>query len=65
MPFILIGVGLTVPPLHFLSNINIALFGSLIMALLTVGKEVRSKAVHELFEDILPEFGQMSLGDMS
>jgi GntP family gluconate:H+ symporter len=47
MPFILIGTGLAIPPLSFLSNINIALFGSLIVALLTVGKEVRSKALHE------------------
>ena len=46
MPFILIGIGLTVPPLTFLSNINIALFGSLIVALLTVDQEVRSKALH-------------------
>ncbi len=46
MPFVLIGIGLTIPPLSFLSNINIALFGSLVVALLTVGKDVRSKALH-------------------
>jgi len=45
MPFVLIGVGLTVPPLSFLSNINIALFGSMVVALLTVGQDVRSKAL--------------------
>ncbi|NLX47456.1 MAG: GntP family permease [Euryarchaeota archaeon] len=47
MPFILIGVGLVFPPLSFLSNINIALFGSLLLALAVVGRDVRSKALHE------------------
>ena len=47
MPFALIATGMAVPPLSFLSNINIALFAALIAALLTVGSEVRSKALHE------------------
>jgi len=47
MPFLLIGIGLAVPQLHFLSDINVALFGALLVALLTVDSHVRYRSLHE------------------
>lgn len=46
-PFILVGLGLLFPAISFLSIISVALFGGLLVAMVTVGKEARDTGVHE------------------
>ncbi|MGV8109200.1 GntP family permease [Methanospirillum sp.] len=46
-PFILVGIGLIIPAVSFLSIISVALFAGLLVAMITVGKEAREIGMHE------------------
>lgn len=46
-PIILVGIGLIIPAVSFLSIISVALFAGLLVAMITVGKEAREIGMHE------------------